>query len=301
MEIQYGKVVLPYSNEVVGTGWLPPRPDLRDYTIEQKDIKALSKKLGITSLKKETPTSIDLREYCSSIENQGSIGSCTAHAGMGIVEYFEKRAYKKHIEGSRLFLYKTTRNLMQVTGDAGGWLRCAMGALVLCGVPAEKYWPYDIKKYDIDPGPFVYSVAHNFQAIKYFCHDPIGAKVPYPAVLDSVKKYLEAGIPSMFGFWGFSSFDKSDVVGGIPYPAEGESAQWGHAVVAIGYDDNKIITNTLSNKQTTGAFLIRNSWGKDWGDSGYGWLPYDYVLNNLALDFWSLISMDWVDSGQFGI
>jgi C1A family cysteine protease len=88
METQYGKVVLPNSNEVVGTGWLPPRPDLRDYTIEQKDIKALSKKLGITSLMKEPPSSVDLREYCSTVENQGSIGSCTAHAGM---EFMGKR------------------------------------------------------------------------------------------------------------------------------------------------------------------------------------------------------------------
>jgi len=51
----------------------------------------------------------------------------------------------------RLFLYKTTRNLMQVTGDAGGWLRCTMGALVLCGVPAEKYWPYNVTDFDKEP------------------------------------------------------------------------------------------------------------------------------------------------------
>jgi C1A family cysteine protease len=248
------------------------------------------------------------------VENQGELGSCTAHAGAGIIEYFERRANKRHIDASRLFLYKTTRNLMQTTGDAGAWLRCTMGALVLCGVPAEKYWPYDIPKFDIEPDAFLYSIADDYRAVKYFRHDIVSSGLraqssgqhrpagpSKPDTLESVKTNLEAGIPSMFGFWGFSSYDKSDTKGGIPYPAEGEPAQWGHAVVAVGYDDNKTIKNTTNNKSTRGALLIRNSWGKEWGDKGYGWLPYDYVLNNLALDFWSLISMDWVDSGQFGI
>ena len=283
------------------TGWLPPMPDLRDYTADNLHIKAITEKLGMDDPKNSESGPVDLRQWFSPVENQGNIGSCTAHAGIGIVEYFEKRASGRHSEGSRLFLYKTTRNLMQVTGDAGGWLRSTMGAIVLCGIPAEKYWPYITTGFDKEPDAFVYSLANNYKAVKYFCHDPAGSKIPFTKVLTSVKQYLEAGIPSMFGFWGFPSFDKSDTKGGIPYPASGEKAEWGHAVVAAGYDDSVKIRNLTNDQETTGALLIRNSWGKEWGDKGYGWLPYEYILNGLALDFWSLISMEWVETGQFGV
>lgn len=296
----YCKLVLPGLDGPVGTGWLPPRPDLRDYTVDNLEIKPIIKKLGKGGVKQKALTSVDLRQWCSPIENQLSIGSCTAQAAIGIVEYFEKRAFNRHIEGSRLFLYKVSRNLMQTKGDTGAWIRNVMGALVLCGVPDEKYWPYNVEDFDKEPDAFIYSVADNYEALKYFCHDPQGANIPTVTVLESVKKYLEAGIPSMFGFWGFSSFDNSDVKGGIPYPSKEEAAEWGHAIVAVGYDDKIKIKNLRSNYITTGALLIRNSWGTSWGDNGYGWLPYEYVLNNLATDFWSLLGMGWVDSNQFG-
>ncbi len=73
------------------------------------------------------------------------------------------------------------------------------------------------------------------------------------------------------------------------------------AIVAVGYDDRKKITNTQCNRATIGTPLIRNSWGTAWGDHGYGWLPHDYVRNKPAMDSWSLLSMKWVETGQFGI
>ena len=302
MYTMYKKVEIQETGEIVSTGWLPPLPDLRDYTEEQPEIASMVKRLGLSPTRKmkALPIQVDLRSYCSPIENQGNLGSCTAHAGMGLIEYFERRAFKKHIDGSRLFLYKNTRNLMDVTGDTGAWLRNVMGALVLCGVAAEKYWPYVVSDFDKEPPAFVYAVADNYEASKYFCHDPLGMNIATSKVLANVKKYLAAGVPSMFGFFGFPSFDQSDIKGGIPYPCPGEQAQWGHAIVAIGYDDHEKIKNLKCNKGTTGALLIRNSWGTQWGDGGYGWLPYEYLLNKLALDFWSLLSMEWVDTKQFG-
>jgi C1A family cysteine protease len=313
----YNQVEIPETKEILGTGWLPPLPDLRDFTEEQVDITreidipSMVGKLGIAPSAAPTiPDNVDLRKWCSPIENQGSLGSCTAHAAVGVVEYFQRRAFGEHIDGSRLFVYKATRNLMGVTGDTGAWLRNTMGALALCGVPPERYWKYTDKKppvpagvrtFDDEPSAFVYAVADNFEALRYFCHDPLGKNVPPDKVLSRVKAFIAAGIPSMFGFFGFPSFGSSKVPGGIPYPCPGEKAQWGHAIVAVGYDDKKKIKNTQCNKETEGALLIRNSWGTGWGDKGYGWLPYDYVLNKLAVDFWSLLRMEWVSTEQFGL
>jgi len=282
-----------------GMGWIPDHPDFRDYTEKTEEVKSVLGPTGVLKAKK-LPVCMDLREHCSPVENQGGLGSCTAHAGVGIIEYCEKKSFGRHIDASRLFLYKVTRNLMKIKGDTGAYLRTTMGAMVLFGVPPEEYWAYtdDEKEFDKEPPAFCYAFAQNYQAVKYFRHDPPGT--PANALLEKVKSYLSSGHPAMFGFTVYNSIEQADRTGRIPFPSSKERIEGGHAVAAIGYDDKTKIKNKYGGVETSGALLIRNSWGRGWGEEGYGWLPYEYVLKGLAEDFWSVLKKEWIDTGQFG-
>lgn len=295
--------------EMQGMGWVPDLPDHRDYSPEHEKIKPMIKKLGLAKTSGlELPGKVDLRQWCSEIENQGSIGSCTAQAGVGLIEYYERRAFGNHINASRLFLYKVTRNLLGWDWDYGAYMRATMGAMALFGVPPEKYWPYTDRT---DPGPdgkttfndepsaFHYNFAEHYRAIQYFRLDNNGTSPT--KLLERIKAYIAAQLPSFFGFTVYTSISQAASSGKIPFPCQGEKVKGGHGVVAVGYDDGLKIKNTICEKQTKGALLIRNSWGTGWGDAGYGWLPYDYVLKGLARDWWTLYKMSYLDTGTFGL
>ncbi len=290
-------------------GWIPDYPDFRDFTENTEEVREILKPTGLpmgTAKKKGPrgkvlPAAVDLKEWCSPVEDQGQLGSCTAQAGAGIIEYYERKSFGRHIDASRLFLYKVTRNLMKMRGDTGAYLRSTIGAMVLFGVPPEEYWQYtdNLQEFDKEPPAFCYSFAQNYKTLKYYRHDPPSASPDI--ILNKLKTYLAAGHPAMFGFTVYSSIEQANDSGRIPFPAPRDKIEGGHAVVAVGYDDKMKIKNKYGDEENVGALLIRNSWGKGWGEDGYGWLPYEYIVRGLAEDFWSVLKKEWIDTGEFRV
>ena len=265
--------------KIEGLGWLPDLPDDRDLTLDDNDaIDSVSNTetvFALTAPKPKKENIVDLREYCTKIENQGNLGSCTSQAIVGLVEYIQKRAHNQHIEGSRLYLYYCTRYLLGwlSRGDTGAFVRSTIKALRLFGIAPEQYWPYNIKRFNERPTPEVFTIAGNYKALRY--HRLRNLK--------EVKDSLSKGIPCACGFPVFTNhmLPEAAKTGYIKVPNKGDKQVGGHAVGIFGYNDN------------TGHLLIRNSWGSEWGVDGYGFLPYEFVNRGLATDFWALTSTNY--------
>ena len=282
---------------VVTLGWHPDIPDLRDKAaitgggakLREKARAAFDKAIGIEAPKNGLPRRHENLRWCPPVEDQGALGSCTAQATVGLMEFMQKRG-GDHVDGSRLFLYKVTRKLLGWSGDTGAYVRTALKAVAAFGIPPEQYWPYDISRYEEEPTAFLYSFATNYKALEYARVDMPGAAPK--DVLTEVKRTLSSGLGVVFGFSVYSSLSNA---ADIPYPTASDTLRGGHAVMAVGYDDDHV----LPNGAKCPSLIIRNSWGTGWGQQGYGFLPDAYVLNGLARDFWTVLKAEWLDVKAF--
>jgi C1A family cysteine protease len=246
-------------------GWVRDIPDQRDRRFNLASVGLFD---GAS-----LPTSIDLRPGCPPVFDQGELGSCTANATCGALEFDAIKQGQPPVNFSRLFVYWNTRNIEGTdASDSGAAIRNAIKSVVQWGAPPESDWPYDPAVFATQPPVPTYATAGKHLALIY---------ESVPQELQSLKACLAAGFPIVFGFSVYQSFEGPEVAktGIVKMPHWFEAAVGGHAVMAVGYDD------------AAQYFIVRNSWGSDWGSAGYFYFPYPYMTGQLSSDFWTIRSV----------
>lgn len=284
-------------------GWKPDPPDPRDLTIEHPGHQSATVPWE-PEVPDPPPPRIDLRKWFPPTINQGKLPICTAATVVGMASYLAKRAHGVDSTISTLFNYRVSRALGGDPDHQGSWLRYAMAAWALCGVIEEQYWPFKADMLDTDPPAFCFAVAQNFRSV---CQFRVDHTAPTQEYLDALRKTLARGLPVTLGMHLHPSLVQSFSTGIIPVPGKDEQALGGHAVLLVGYDDDKDVSVPAGTPgappegthSQPGAFLIRNSWGQDWAEDGYGWLPYGWVLGGLVQDSWTVLKESWTDTSVF--
>ena len=255
-----------------------------------------------TPIYKVTSKMVDLRSKLPPAYNQGNIGSCTANALCAAYQFLDKSMGIP----SRLFVYYNGRDQIETTDedtneDSGAYLSDGIACLVKNGVCAEASWPYIESNFSVKPSPECYTEA--------LSHQLINANT-IPNNMNAMKRVLLSGLPFVTGISIYNSFENQSVTrtGLVPIPdIMNERDLGGHAVLVCGYNDNiqwyRNVTITAKNgsktvKQITsskqkGVWIVRNSWGVNWGAKGYFYLPYPYLLDsNMASDQWVIDSIE---------
>lgn len=208
------------------------------------------------------PARVDLRGWTSPVEDQGALGSCTANALAGAVEYLVRRARGDAADVSRLFVYFQQRLWDgSVREDVGASIADGIRVLRHLGAAPERAWPYQRELFAVQPPESVYALAEQHQIADWWSLD---------VDADALRSCLARGFPVTFGTRVTESFMRPGRDGVIPMPGarDRDDARHGrHALLLVGYDDARR------------SFLVRNSWGEDWGDRGHCWMPYAYVAN----------------------
>lgn len=265
-------------------GWIKQNRDIRDFSIKNDEVKNFYKDILL-------PSKYDLSANFDVIDNQGNFGTCTANALRGIVGYLYKINKRPSFQLSRAFNYFYGRKIigLNTKEDTGTTIRAIVKSLATYGTVPETKFTY-IKSHiltNVAPSIAIRKLALSRQAIKYVLLDQ-----PSLSGLQKVMAFKQAlvnKLPIIVGFVVFDNYDLSNTNGGIfLYPEPTNVDIGGHAVVIVGYDDNKVCG------KYTGAFKIRNSWGTDWGEKGYGWIPYEYLIQNLMMDGWNIISTEMI-------
>lgn len=219
--------------------------------------------IGIMAKKQgNLPAKADLRSLFSPVRSQGAMGSCTAFAATALMEAMSP---KKDDRLSPLFFYYAERKDMEANGqaratrkDTGANMPLAAATAIKIGTVTEKEVPYADGKeglaYDATEAHFAAAKANRMKK-----------KVSIKTVM-GMKSSLHAKKPFIMAIILYNSFMTRTVArtGEMFMPQRGETIMGGHAVTCVGYDDEKQ------------AFLVRNSWGNDWGQGGYFWMPYDF-------------------------
>ena len=244
-----------------GFGWVRDLPDERDLRY-----------LPPPALAAALPAQIDLRNGFGDVYNQGLLGSCTANAIAGAVQFLEaKEGARAPVMPSRLFIYYTERVLEgTVHSDSGAQLRDGIKTVVKDGFCPEALWPYLVERFERRPPERCYEAAVAERVSRYLRLDQSSS---------ALLTCLASGYPFVFGFSVYESFQSRRVeeTGVVQLPLAGEVMVGGHAVVGCGYD--------LERRR----FLIRNSWGARWGQEGYFTMPFEYLTDpTLAADFWTI-------------
>ena len=236
-------------------------PSIKDYIYEEHFTVA------------EVPPEIekvDLREHFKEVLDQRTTNACTGFAVGAMCEYLLATEYEK---GWRKIspLYNWYFGKLKhgyPNENKGVWLRYSLNALFDYGFVYFQTMPFETP-YLRTPTGFEQSMGITVKDL-YFNKKRFGYYLLQPKQ-EQIKDAIRTGNPIVFGMFINNSFygNRSGKISTIA------NNGGGHAMLIVGFDDE------------TECYIVRNSWGKSWGDNGYCYIPYDYLENN-SFDLWTI-------------
>jgi len=202
---------------------------------------------------------IDLRPLCPAVKDQGDLGTCGVAALTTFLEFITGTPL------SVLFIYYVSRVFVigsMPHDDSGVDCKDVLEALAKYGLCKEETWPYNTAKFLEAPPEAAFEEASRFR--------PNSSKFQPLFSLEEMKATLKKEMPFFVDIdFAPAAYGRESAETGKIAKAPTKIEYCDHTVLVVGYNDE------------TEELIFQNSWGTHWGDKGFGYLPYQYINNQL--------------------
>ncbi len=246
------------------------------------DLMALDRKFPELSavLKLSSATDIDLSKYCPDMD-QRQLSSCVGNGTAESLDALEIVAHE-NLPGwkldpvSRLFIYNMARTEEgDLDKDEGTHVRTAFDVLSRFGSCPETLWAYDEAKVFTSPSLLAQRSALGHKIHSYYRIDSTGQD----RVNDLITALQGKHFP-VFGTLVTKAFESLSDDTPVDVPSSSDPMAGGHCMMVCGY--------------VGGYFIIKNSWGRAWGNGGFCRVTPEYMMWDQTDDLWvSTLGIDF--------
>lgn len=223
---------------------------------------------------------IDFREFCPQVSEVTDIVSCTINVVLSCLQTMLNIEYNYIIKNKSIKKKKISLNKHHILDELNIFNLIKLKY-------SKKFSLRDVLHY-LSKNDSIFKINQYLRISNtgyHFDNSNLSKYKKNSNIINTIKQFLSLNIPVISAIYVSSDYYDSKT-GIYEYSNKYKDSLFKYPILIVGYNDN------------TKSFVFQNSWGKNWGDKGFGYISYKFFKRRKILDTWVITDSQYIDKNM---